>query len=84
MNPVQGHSERERLSALATLQILNSERLPEYDDLVATLATIFDAPMAFISIVGEDALWFKAKIGIAVDSTPEKGPSATRRSFHAT
>ncbi len=73
MNPVQGHSERERLSALATLQILNSERLPEYDDLVATLATIFDAPMAFISIVGEDNLWFKAKIGIAVDSTPRKG-----------
>ncbi len=53
MTPVQGDSEQDRLDALATLQILNSERLPEYDDLVETLATIFDAPMAFISIVGK-------------------------------
>eukprot|EP00903_Cladosiphon_okamuranus_P022899 g21091.t1 len=73
MTPVQGDSEQDRLDALATLQILNSERLPEYDDLVETLATIFDAPMAFISIVGKDDLWFKAKIGIDVDGTPRKG-----------
>ncbi|AMN55188.1 hypothetical protein ACP90_25520 [Labrenzia sp. CP4] len=73
MTPVQGDSEQDRLDALATLKILNSERLPEYDDLVETLATIFDAPMAFISIVGKDDLWFKAKIGIDVDGTPRKG-----------
>lgn len=72
-DPCAGDSEQDRLDALATLQILNSERLPEYDDLVETLATIFDAPMAFISIVGKDDLWFKAKIGIDVDGTPRKG-----------
>ncbi|MEE4014012.1 PAS-domain containing protein [Roseibium sp. FZY0029] len=73
MNPVQGHSEQDRLDALASLAILNSERLPEYNDLVDTLAAIFEAPIAFISIVGKDDLWFKARTGIALDDTPRSG-----------
>ncbi|TYC79984.1 diguanylate cyclase [Stappia sp. BW2] len=73
MNPVKGHNEQDRLDSLASLAILNSDRLPEYDDLVETLATIFEAPSAFISIVGKDDLWFKARTGITLDDTPRSG-----------
>jgi diguanylate cyclase (GGDEF)-like protein/PAS domain S-box-containing protein len=73
MNPVQGHSEQDRLDALASLAILNSDRLPEYDDLVETLAATFEAPIAFISIVGKDDLWYKAATGIALCDTPRSG-----------
>ncbi|MHA7775057.1 PAS-domain containing protein [Roseibium sp. M-1] len=73
MTFVQGINEQERLDALNALRILRSERLPEYDAVVNTLAAIFDCPMAFISIVGEDELWFKAKHGIPNDSSPRRG-----------
>lgn len=73
MNSVSVHSEQERLRALDSLQILHSERLPEYDAVVSALATIFDCPMACISIVGEDELWFKARMGIESDTTARAG-----------
>jgi diguanylate cyclase (GGDEF)-like protein/PAS domain S-box-containing protein len=73
MTLTQGTHEQDRLEALDALRILRSEHLPEYDAVVSTLAAIFDCPMAFISIVGEDELWFKAKHGIPNDSSPRRG-----------
>jgi len=73
MTLTQDKHEQDRLEALDALGILRSEHLPEYDAVVSTLAAIFDCPMAFISIVGEDELWFKAKHGIPNDSSPRRG-----------
>jgi len=73
MTFVQRSNEQERLEALNALQILRSDRLPEYDAVVETLAAIFDCPMAFISLVGENELWFKAKHGVPNDSSPRQG-----------
>ncbi|CTQ54551.1 putative diguanylate cyclase AdrA [Roseibium album] len=64
------HTETERLNALSALQIMRSERLPEYDAVVETLASIFDCPISLVSLVGEDEQWFKAKCGLEVDGTP--------------
>jgi len=62
--------ENERLAALDALQIVGSERLPEYDALVEVLANVFQCPIAFISFLGKDKQWLKARHGLEVDSLP--------------
>eukprot|EP00903_Cladosiphon_okamuranus_P000867 g865.t1 len=73
MEFVRGHREEERLSALHDLRILEAQSLPEIEALVAALAAIFDAPMAFLSFVDEDDLFFKAGFGVTTQSTPRNG-----------
>ncbi|WP_298962336.1 PAS-domain containing protein [uncultured Roseibium sp.] len=69
MEVSQPPNESDRLKALHALQILHSERLPEFDAVVEAIATVFDCPISLISIVGEDEQWFKAKCGLDADST---------------
>lgn len=73
MTKVLGHDERERIDALHHLRILEAEHLPEMEALVQTLAAIFDAPMAFLSFVDRDDLWFKARYGVTAENTPRAG-----------
>jgi len=73
METAQGQREQERLNALHDLRILEAENLPEIEALVATLATIFDAPMAFLSFVDKDDLRFRARFGVRAESTPRIG-----------
>lgn len=73
MKNVRGHTEEERLSALHDLRILEAESLPEIEALVAALATIFDAPMAFLSFVDKEDLLFKAGFGVTTQKTPRSG-----------
>jgi len=70
MTSVQGHDEQERLSSLHALQIVKSERRPEYDAIVETAAAVFGSPIALISFVDEDEQWFKARWGLDVEGTP--------------
>lgn len=62
-------AEAERLKALDELQIVGSERLPEFDAVVDAIAAIFGCPIALVSLVGEDDQWFKARCGLDVDGT---------------
>ncbi|MCK7613418.1 PAS-domain containing protein [Roseibium sediminicola] len=72
MNKASTQREKERLEALNALQIMHTDRLPEFDAVVETLAAIFDCPIALVSLVGADEQWFKAKCGIDVDGTPRE------------
>ncbi len=47
--------------------------MPEIEALVTTLALLFDAPMAFLSFVDKDELWFKARYGVTAEKTPRDG-----------
>ncbi|WP_428528959.1 PAS-domain containing protein [Roseibium sp.] len=62
-------NEKERLDALHALQIVGSERLPEYDAVVEAVAAIFDCPIALISLVDERVQWFKAACGVDIEGT---------------
>ena len=73
MEFVRGHNEEERLSALHDLRILEAESLPEIEALVAALAAVFEAPMAFLSFVGKEDLLFRAGYGVTTRSTPREG-----------
>lgn len=70
MGTLRPENEGERIEALHALQILGSERLPEFDSVVEALAAIFDCPIALVSLVAEEEQWFKAKCGLDVDGTP--------------
>lgn len=56
--------EQERLRALNSLSILDTQSEKEYDDLTALASYICDAPVAIISLIDKERQWFKSKIGI--------------------
>ena len=62
--------EPARLRALRGLDVLDS--LPEvaYDDIVRLAAELCGTPIALISLVDEDRVWFKAAYGLDAKETP--------------
>lgn len=69
MRLAQVQLETERLEALRKLTILHSERLPEFDAAVSNASYLFDCPMAVISVVEADEIWFKATAGLDATET---------------
>lgn len=63
-------SEAERVTALRRYDILDTEPEPQFDHIVELAARMFDAPMAVISFIDTDRLWFKARYGIDFRATP--------------
>lgn len=61
--------EERRLRALESLQILDSEDEPEFDDLVELASIITGCPVALISLVDRDRQWFKARKGLTERQT---------------
>lgn len=64
--------EAERLAALARYNILDTLPEPAYDDVVEIASCIAGTPIALISLLDQERQWFKAKLGLAVDSTPRE------------
>ncbi len=63
-------NEKDRLDSLASYEILDTRPEQEYNDLLEFAAEIFKAPMASISLVDSDRVWFKAHVGYEVDQMP--------------
>ncbi|WP_054110505.1 sensor histidine kinase [Brevundimonas sp. AAP58] len=55
--------EDERLKALRAYGILDTEPEQAFDDIVALLAEVFDAPIALVNLIDADRAWFKASVG---------------------
>ncbi len=62
--------EPDRLAALLRLEMLDTQPEPIFDDLVVLAAHICDCPMALISLIDADRLWFKSSIGIDLVEIP--------------
>jgi formate hydrogenlyase transcriptional activator len=60
-------NEAERLNALRQYQILDTPPEPAFDRIAEMAATLFQVPMAIVSLVDEDRVWFKSRLGIDVD-----------------
>jgi formate hydrogenlyase transcriptional activator len=60
-------NEAERLDALRRYQILDTPPEPAFDRIAEMAATLFQVPMAVVSLVDEDRVWFKSRLGIAAD-----------------
>ncbi|WP_426227683.1 putative bifunctional diguanylate cyclase/phosphodiesterase [Pararhizobium sp. DWP3-4] len=61
-----GTLERDRLEALSNLWIAGTAPEPRFDTIANLAAQLFDAPMAFITLVEKDMQRFKAMHGINV------------------
>lgn len=57
-------SEADRLRALHLYQIANTTPEPIFDDYVTLAAQLFSTPIAVISLVDEEHVWFKAVAGV--------------------
>ena len=57
-------AERARLAGLAELFILDTAPEPLFDSLVRLAAATCAAPMALLTLVDQDRLWFKAELGL--------------------
>jgi diguanylate cyclase (GGDEF)-like protein len=61
--------EQERLAALHSLAILDTQGEQQYDDLTHLASYICGTSMALISLVDKDRQWFKSKVGVALEGT---------------
>jgi len=59
-----------RLAALYELEILDTERETEFDELARLAAAICDTPIGVVNLIDADRQWFKAEVGLGVRSTP--------------
>ncbi len=56
-------NENLRLSELRRYEIMNTLKEESFDDLAYLASSLFGAPIALVSLVGETQQWFKARIG---------------------
>ncbi len=67
--PVLPKNELQRLRALWSLQILDSDREERFDLLTRLAARTLSAPIALISLLDENRQWFKSRVGLDVQET---------------
>ena len=69
MKPALPENEAERLNALRRYQILDTPPEPAFDRIAEMAANFFQVPMAGLSLVDEDRVWFKSRLGINAQET---------------
>ena len=69
MKPTIPENEAERLNALRRYQILDTPPEPAFDRIAEMAANFFQVPMAGVSLVDEDRVWFKSRVGIDAHQT---------------
>lgn len=62
-------SEQQRLNALKSYEILDTESEKIFDDITKLLAQVFGCDIALISLVDENRQWFKSKFGMDLCET---------------
>ncbi|WP_349359480.1 EAL domain-containing protein [Stappia sp.] len=69
--PVPG-DEAARLDALRALGIWHTPDDPAFTAIVETAADMLSCPISLVSLIGERAQWFKARVGLQIDGTPRE------------
>ncbi|MEO6542056.1 MAG: GAF domain-containing protein [Ferruginibacter sp.] len=62
--------EIKRLENLHKYEILDSPADGDFDDLTALAVKIFNVPVAIITLVDNDRIWFKSSFGLDIDEIP--------------
>ncbi len=63
-NSILPSNEAGRLKALKRFQILDSPPDGAFDRIVSIAARVFNMPIALVTLVDQDRIWFKAKSGL--------------------
>lgn len=70
MTDSSSQRETERLAALQSYEILDTPPDGAFDRITALAARHFDVPVALVSLVDEDRIWFKSRHGLQTDEIP--------------
>lgn len=62
-------NEAKRIAHLRALKILDSAPESRFDNITALASSVFDCPVALISLVDEDRQWFKSRCGLETEQT---------------
>lgn len=65
-------NELERVAALHQCNILDTESEQGFDDITRLAAYICQTPIALVSLIDRDRVWFKSKVGISQTELPKK------------
>ena len=65
--------EKQRINALANLNILHSAPEDRFNRIVGVAKNVFGLPIAGVALVDYDIVWFKAVDGIDIEETPRSG-----------
>ena len=65
-------NETQRLRALRSYEVLDSEPEPEFDALTRIAAHAFAVPIAVVAMLDSDRLWFKSKLGLSAPELDRK------------
>jgi predicted PurR-regulated permease PerM len=64
--PIPGDDD-ERVAALRALRLLDTDAEPVFDRVTAKIARVFEVPIALVSLVDRDRLFFKSQTGLPED-----------------
>ena len=76
-------NEAQRLSALRSYRILDTEPEPAFDDLTLLAAQVCETPIALVSLVDEKRQWFKARLGMGMAETSRGASFCAHTILHA-
>jgi len=65
--------EDRRLAALRSYGVIDSPQEQVFDHLTAMACELFETPIAMVSLVEQDRVWFKSRIGLEPESFPSQG-----------
>ncbi len=63
-------NEAERLEAVLSLKLMGTPAEERFDRYTRFARLLFNAPIAFVSIIGEDTQWSKSIQGLEIDQSP--------------
>jgi PAS domain S-box-containing protein len=78
MNEPKPANESERLQALRELELLDTPIEPCFERFTSMAARIFQVPVAMVSLVDEERVWFKSCHGLPVQEMPREISFCTR------
>jgi len=71
-------NEAERLAALVNYGILDTEFEESFDRIVRIAATVFDVPVALVSLIDSNRQWSKAMVGVNTRETAREASFCTQ------
>ena len=69
--------EVSRLEALSSFEITGTAPEARFDRVTRLAASLFDVPIAYVSLVGRHSQWLKSRIGVDAAETPRAGSFCT-------
>lgn len=82
--PTPADLEPKRMAAVRRYAILDTPPDGAFDRITALAARVFGAPIAIVSIVDSDRIWFKSRHGTDAEQVGRDPACAPRRSCRTT